>query len=322
MVGHIKYGVMLLLLISGESSSLLAQFKDGDASKDNKSMYFDQESQYKYNKDLDGKKGRKSSVFREDQLFHSESAYVTRENNGNVSLLSYSRYGLSTWELSTCLATDAFRPMLFGKRKLKEYNKDNFLSMKVNFGTYYPMFALGQRMKIEEVADADADIPYILEIGNELLFSHIWSYDPNCSTGKPFMVLTIGIGTYGGVNFSDSPIRPVYYHFVAQRKSTACDWGFRGHLKGWVDGYVNSWLVAHGGLWIQAGMYLTHPLSAEVRGEAEFFLTPAFSAKLGVMGSFGNFEGVKNKAAVLPMFDLTYYFGRKKGISGLFELKL
>lgn len=292
--------------------------------KDQKVYSYQPDLEYSYNSSLDKDKGvPKTNLYRDDLLYHSESAYITPDDRGNYSLLKYSRFGIGHGiEISTNIGEDAFRPIIGAKREWGQWGKLNIFSSALSLSTFYPGYWIAKKAGMEKICAEDKRIIKALEIGHEFIYSHIWSSDPNCSTGNPYLVMSIGFGTYWGVKMSNDVMSPMGYHILAQRSNTYGNKGFRMHLKGWVDGYINSWLTVHGGLWLQCSPKLKHPVSLEGRVEAEAFLTPRVSVSLGALGSFGNFVGVKTLAMVYPMFDVSFYFGKKKNMSGLFDLKL
>lgn len=346
--------------------ALVAIGASAQRKRDQKVYSYQPDLEYSYNMSLDKDKGvPKANLYRDDLLYHSESAYVTPDDRGNYSLLKYSRFGIGHgMEISTNIGEDAFRPIVGVKREWGQWGKLNILSSSVTLSTFYPGYKIAQNAGMDKIVEPWRNIRLTMELGHEFIFSHIWSSDPNCSTGNPYMVMSFGLGTYWGINTTDTVMTPMKYHLLAQRSTTYGDSGFRMHLKGWVDGYINSWLTIHGGLWVQYAPVLKHRLSLEpmteskpksksetepepetgtflqdvllvrctqkvkhqvsleARVEAEAFLTPRLSVTLGVLGSLGKFEGVKTLAMGYPMVDISFYFGKKKSMSGLFDLKL
>ncbi|MCQ2215352.1 MAG: hypothetical protein MJZ31_05480 [Bacteroidales bacterium] len=320
--------------------------------------------EYSFNRELDNNKGvPMANLYRDDMLYHSESAYITPKDRANISLLKYSRLGLGKdWELSTNIAEDVFRPMVGAKYQWAQWgkmNKVNIISSSMSLSTFYPGLRIAKNLEMEDIVvpqeplnrvnvvstsikpspfDPDmwivqkvnvkettvprTKIAKVFEIGHELLYTRVWSSDPNCSTGNPYAALTIGLATYWGANMAEAGMAQMQRHVLAQRSPTYTRSGFRMHLKCWADGYITSWLTLHGGLFGQLGVGLHKPVSLEGRFEAEMFLTPRLSVTLGGIGSLGRFEGIKNLAMGYPMFDLSFYFGKKRSMSGLFDLKL
>lgn len=345
-------GIIILL------TALVSVGISAQRNKDQKVYSYQPDLEYSFNRSLDKDKGiPKANLYRDDLLYHSESAYVTPDDRGNYSLLKYSRFGIGhDIEISTNIGEDAFRPIVGAKREWGQWGKLNIFSSALSLSTFYPGYLIARKAGMEKICDENTHVIKVLELGHEFIYSHIWSSDPNCSTGNPYMVLSFGFGTYWGIRLSNdvmSPIKhrilaqnreargnkviglgdflvsqmadevmpPIGYHVLAQRSATYGDKGFRMHLKGWADGYINSWLTLHGGMWLQCSPTLKHPVSLEARVEAEAFLTPRVSVSLGAIGSLGNFVGVKTLAMGYPMFDVSFYFGKKKNMSGLFDLK-
>lgn len=309
----------IVILICFMTSALVV-----DAQRKKKVYSYQEGMEFSYNRNLDNSKGvPMANLYRDDLLYHSESAYVTPKDRANVSLLKYSRMGLGKdWEISTNIGEDAFRPIVGGKYQWAQWGKINMISSYITLSTIYPGMVFAKKWGLDKIIAPREKRVQVGEFGHELIYSHVWSYDPNCSTGNPYLVMTFSMGNYWGMKFNGGEMRPMAYHILAQRSTTYCRSGFRMHIKGWLDGYITSWMTMHGGLFMQLAPGLKHPASLEARGEVEIFLSPRLSVSLGGLGSVGNFEGVKTKAMGYPMFDISFYIGKKQSMSGLFDLKL
>ncbi|MBQ2322742.1 MAG: hypothetical protein II375_09360 [Bacteroidales bacterium] len=249
---------------------------------------------------------------RDDQLWHAEAANVSYRQAGNVSLLSASRYGLSEKvELSTYLALDVLRPVVYVKALWKVFDKRWFLASRFDAANAYPGMSLAQSLGVSRVISDTADIPTVFELGHEILLSRAWFSDMNCSDGSAYLILTAGLGCYFGYNFSDAPdLDQVRFHFLANRGETLTGTGWRGRLKFWADGRINARLFLHGGIAYHFGSF-SHHHAVELQGEGEYFFHSRLSAKLGFLTSFGNYARVDKNAAIWPIIDVTYYFGKK-----------
>lgn len=253
----------------------------------------------------------RGKYLRVDQLWHMESAGVAPRHAGNISLLSASRFGLTQrLELSTFLVEDVLRPSLHAKLLWKIFDKRYYLTSRFNVANAYPGMALAQRFEVDRIIGQQDTIPLVFEVGHELLFSRAWFSDMNCSDGSVYLIMTWGLGLYGSLNFSDAPdLKQARFHFLANRGETLTGNGFRGKVKYWVDGRITSALFLHGGLMYNFGSFNKHN-SLELQAEAEYFFNGFFSAKLGLLASFGNYTDVKQKAGIWPIVDLTWYFGK------------
>lgn len=249
---------------------------------------------------------------RDDILWHAEAANVVYRHAGNVSLLSASRWGLTDRvELSTYLALDVARPTIYVKALWKVYDKRWFLASRFDVANGYPGMKIGQKLGMNQFIGEQADIPLVFELGHELLLSRAWFTDQNCSDGSVYMILTAGLGLYGSYNFSDADeLLQVPRHFLANRGETLVGNGFRGRLKLWADGILTQKINLHGGISYHFGTF-SHHHAVELQVEGEYFFKPKLSCKLGFLTSFGNYARVEKNAAIWPIVDVSYYFGKR-----------
>lgn len=261
---------------------------------------------------------------RDDLLWHAEAANVVYRGAGNASLLSASRYGLTErLELSTYLVEDVIRPTIYAKVLWKTFDRKKwFLSSRFDLANAYPGMSLAQSMEVERVIKPTVEkIPLVFEVGHEMLLSRAWYTDPNCSDGSVYLIMTGGIGLYGGIRcVKGDTIDQSRFHFLANRSETLIDNGFRARLKFWVDGRLTGRLYAHGGVYYHTGLFTKHH-AVELQGEAEFFFSSKISAKVGFLTSFAHYSGIEKHAAIWPIVDVTYYFGQrnKTSVSDLFR---
>ncbi len=249
---------------------------------------------------------------RDDVIWHAEAANVVYPRAGNVSLLSASRYGMTErLELSTYLVEDVARPTLYAKLLIGVFNKRWFASSRFNIANAYPGMSLAKRLEVERIIKPDAKVPLVFEVGHELLVSRAWFTDPNCSDNSAYLILTGGIGVYGGIRCAKGDtIDQPRFHFIANRSETLIDKGFRARFKIWADGRITRRLYAHGGLAYHTGFFSKHH-AVEIQAEGEFFFNSRLSAKLGFLTSFAHYKGIDSHAAIWPMADVSFYFGKR-----------
>ncbi len=264
-----------------------------------------------------------SIYLRDDFIWHAEAANVVYQKAGNASLLSSSRYGLTDrLELSTYLAEDVLRPNLYAKLLWRVWHNRWFFSSRFDVANAYSGFKLAQKLKVDRIISQDVEeYPLVFEMGHEFLLSRAWYQDKNCSDGSAYFILTFGFGTYGGINFTRDikEIQQTRFHFLANRGKTVTDDAFRCKLKVWADGKINGRLFLHGGLMYHAGSYMKRH-AVEIQAEGEFFFNARISAKAGLLTSFAHYQNIEKHAAIWPIVDFSYYFGRKKlRSSTLFE---
>ncbi len=269
--------------------------------------------------------GRGYYKLRDDILWHAEAANVVYPKAGNVSLLSASRYGVTErLELSTYLVEDVARPTLYAKLLIGVFDKRWFVSSRFDIANAYPGMSLAKRHKVERIIEPDAKVPLVFEAGHELLVSRAWFTDPNCSDNSAYLILTGGIGLYGGIRCAKGDtIDQPKFHFIANRSETLIDNGFRARFKLWADGRLTNRLFAHGGIAYHTGFFSKHH-AVEIQAEGEFFFSHALSAKLGFLTSFAHYKGIDSHAAIWPMADFTFYFGGRnnRAESSLFQRRV
>lgn len=265
------------------------------------------------------------SKLRDDILWHAESANVVYQGAGNVSLLSATRYGMTDrLELSTYLVEDVIRPTVYAKVLWGVFDRKKwFVSSRFDIANAYPGLSLAQSLEVDRIIKQDVDIPLVFEVGHEILLSRAWYTDPNCSDNSVYLILTGGLGLYGGINcMKADTLEQPRFHFLANRSETLIDNGFRARFKFWVDGRLTNRIYAHGGIYYHTGFFSKHH-AVELQGEAEFFFSNRISAKLGFLTSFAHYRGIDKHAAIWPIVDVTYYFGKrnKSEQTSLFDRK-
>lgn len=253
---------------------------------------------------------RKLAGLRDDVLWHVEAANVTYPMAGNASLLSASRLGLTErLEFSSYLLFDVGRPTLHAKILWHVFDKRWFLSSRINVSNAYPAMSLARSHGLNGLIREEAEIPLVFEVGHEALLSRGWFSDPNCSDGSVYLILTAGLGVYGGFKFNNvEDLDQAPRHFLANRGETLISDGFRGRLKFWADAQLMGRINVHGGLSYHFGSFTKHH-AVELQLEGEYFFTARLSGKLGFLTSFANYRRVDRGAAIWPMLDVSYYFG-------------
>lgn len=275
-----------------------------------------------FNIDLDKLSGLSPNThFRDDQLWSSEAANVAPPKWGNISFISPLRIGLKgDWEISTSFVGDFFCPQFYLKHLYKEHKKTFYIASKFSVSTAYSGFSMAKQYKNERILGTADSIPFVLDVGHELLLSHAFRTDLNCSDGSEWLILTFGLGTYFGYNVSQAyGLRPISYHFLANRAVTLTDTGATLKVKLWADWLVRKWIAVRGGamIWRDFTNKLT---TIELHAYGELFITRRFTVSAGLSVSRSKYPELKRKYGVAPMADLCYYFGRKaRKKSSLFE---
>lgn len=268
-----------------------------------------------FNPNLDGSKGyRKNTFSRDDLLWHHETARTSYKKAGNVAITTASRYGLTErWELSTYLGFDYFMPNIMAKyRWNRNANpKKWFFASRLSALSGFPGLKFAQNNK-ESWVKADDVIPVTVELGHEFIASRRFTSDLNCSDGSDYLILSAGIGTYGSFKTKDGTVLPIPEHFLANRCVTMIDRDFILCGKLWADWKALNWLNLHGGMRLY-NWSMDDNFAMEIQAEAEARLLGGLSVKLGGAFSAANYKNTRKHVGGLPLVDIVYYFGSKKG---------
>lgn len=259
------------------------------------------------------------NLFRDDQLWHGEAANVVPRHAANVSLVQPMRFGLTErLELSTSLAADAFVPNV-ALKKLWRRNRQrtHFWASKFNVAMATPLVSFAKRRGYDAIADSAGRAPLALSVGHELIYSHAFRNDPNCTRGNEWLVLTASLEVDFGVLLAGDESKQPEYHFLANRTATMVDNGAVARAKLWADWLMGGSFVLHGGVRFYVGSF-TKMIACEQQAEVEMFFSKRFSIKGGVMLSQARYTNVDKVLGVMPFADVVFYIGRKK--SGEYSL--
>lgn len=265
-----------------------------------------------FNEDLDAAFGDVNALTRrDDQIWSSESANVVYKEAGNVSILSDSRYGMSDfWEISTNLGSAIWVPRVSVKRLMKVVNRKNYFAIKGSASTAISGYSIARNHHYDKLINQDDDLPFVLDLTGELIYSRAFRNDPNCAKDNVWLVLSNSISLDTGFDLNGKKVKQAGYQFLANRSGAWRDWGVYLRVKVWADWLVNSWLIVRGGLKYYYGTFVGHD-ALEGQVEAEAFLTGRLSFKAGGILSYANYNTVDKDFAAYPMVDITYYFGKK-----------
>ena len=122
--------------------------------------------------------------------------------------------------------------------------------------------------------------------------------------------MTASLGTYYGIQLKNGTVEQLPAHFLANRCVVLIDNDFLAELKLWADYKACDWCNLHGGMRFHNWSF-DRNLAFELQFEAEAFVRPALSVRLGGALSIANYESTKHKIGAVPMIDVTYYFGQK-----------
>lgn len=264
--------------------------------------------------------GARQNDARDDLLWHSESANTVYDKAGNLSLTSPSRYGLKPGlELSSVVPLNYLVPNLFLKKRWK--NTTWYVATRHGLYSGTPGFKWAQNNGYESIADTTWNIPFLLTARNEIMVSRLISKDNTCSRKQPYVIITGGIGFDYGIAFGDNDLEEIDEQFLANRSIPLTAQGLLTFAKLRADWQINSYLMLGGAFRYYYGDFTgTHAF--EQQTDLQTFLLPSLAVSIGYNLSYANYN-INNRMAIIPAFDLTWYFGRRQGREkGLFKGKM
>ncbi|MBR8535552.1 hypothetical protein KDU71_08270 [Carboxylicivirga sediminis] len=264
--------------------------------------------------------GARQNDSRDDLLWHGETANTIYDGTANISLINASRYGLKPGlELSSVLLLNYWMPNVYLKKRWR--NDTWYVASK--HGLYSATLGLHwfNNKNYSSVVDNARQIPFILSMKNELMVSRLIMSDTRCGRDKPYIILTGGLGVDFGVPFGDSDLSEMKGHFLANRSPALTGSGYSAYLKLRADWQMTPMLMLGGGFKYFRGNFSGNG-ALEHQAELQTLIIPSLSFTIGYALSFANYVDT-NSMAVLPFFDITYYFGKRQGRQkGLFGNKM
>jgi len=140
-----------------------------------------------------------------------------------------------------------------------------------------------------------------------------------CIQKQPFIILTLNGGADFGIPFGESTMTELKHNFLTNRSPALTGQGVTGYVKARADWKAYDYLYLVTSFNFFFGNF-TGNWAFENRTEMQTFITQSFSLSVGFLFSAGQYEiPSKSNVAILPFFDLSWYFGQKesrqKGIS-------
>lgn len=263
--------------------------------------------------------GAKVNQFRDDLLWHSETAGVSYVGAGNVSLVTSSRYGVvNGWEVSTDVLFDFWAPNATVKRLWSDRNLR--IASKHGFVTGTPGLRWAQRQGYGDLVN-DNPIPLILSLNQEVLVSKPFIDRVSCTNLQPWLIVTASAAIAFGIPFYTNNPKELDKHLVANRGEALTARGGYLRLKGWADWQISSNLALHGGLFYYVGSF-TGRHALEQHTQLEYFFGPRWSVMLGYYFSLAGYDA-PSRGGILPVLNGTFYFGQKENSRrGLFDQKV
>ncbi len=259
--------------------------------------------------------GSAASIARNDYIWSYETANTVPLDGGNISLISPTRLCFRKGqEIGTSIGSAAFIPMLYYKRKWKEGKI--YIATRHQLYSFLPGLQFMRNNNHFQFIPEDSSIPEVIAVKNELIVSKPFLKDLKCGSVKqPYIIITAGIAYDYGIKLSGTDVNLIDYKFVRSRNGVILgDGGFlSARLQG--DFYLNQNLyltVAARGLFTNE----TYKNSFEQNSLIRYKISPKLSIDAGYWMNFGKGDGTM----ILPVFDITYYFGsreiREKGLFG------
>jgi hypothetical protein len=259
--------------------------------------------------------GRKVTKQRDDILWGSETANTVYARAGNISLMTPSRYGIKQdIEISTVLSYAFWVPNVFVKKRWW----DARFKIATRHGVYTatPGLNWAQKNGHYDYVDSLAGIPFVISLRNEVFFSYALYHDEGCIKRQPYIILTLSSGVDAGFALGDSAVNEIPKHFLANRSPSLTGSGVMGYTKARVDIKLYDYLYASTSMNFYYGKF-TGNFAFENHTAIQTFITKSFSASVGFYFSLADY-GIDSKAGIMPLIDLTWYFGqsdnRQKGL--------
>ncbi len=259
--------------------------------------------------------GSSASIARNDFIWSYETANTVPLDGGDISLISPSRFSFRRGaEIGTSIGSAALIPMIYYKRRWREDKL--YIATRHQMYSFLPGLEIMHNNNHFQFIPENSAIPQVIAIKNEFIVSKPFLKDLKCGSVKqPYIILTAGLSYDYGIKISGTDVKLIDYKFVRSRSGVILGDGgfFSARLQG--DFYLNQNLfltVAARGLF--AGN--TFGNTIEQNSLVRYKISPKFAVSGGYWMNFGKGDGTM----ILPVIDLTYYFGtreiREKGLFG------
>ncbi|MCU4158086.1 hypothetical protein J1N10_19080 [Carboxylicivirga sp. A043] len=254
--------------------------------------------------------GARQNDSRDDLLWHGETANTVYDGAANLSVVNASRYGLKPGlELSSHVFLNYWVPNLYLKKRWR--NDTWYVASKHGLYSATPGLNWANKRNYSSIVEDAEEIPFILSVKNEFIVSRLIMNNDRCGRDKPYIILTGGIGVDFGIPFGDSDLQEMKGHLLSNRSPALIGSGYTAYLKARADWQITPMLMLGGGFKYFRGDFSGNG-ALEHNAELQTIIIPRFSFSIGYILSFANYTDT-NGTAILPFFDLTYYFGKRQG---------
>ena len=255
--------------------------------------------------------GTPANFRRDDFIWSSETAYTAKKNNGNISIITPSRYGLGrNFELSTMLPVNYWIPNLMLK---KSYTTDRLL-IAHRHALYSPTPGLKwlQREGYNDIVHHSVSIPGIISFRNELIASLPIGSDPECGSGQPYLVFTGAVAIDAGIPFTENNIPHLEEHILGSRCPALTGQGAHLSTRFRVDGRLTDFMFIESDIKLFICDF-KDKYSLEQHTGLHIFALRNLSFTVGYTASFArHFQNSKSNLQLLPYADISFYFGKKQ----------
>ncbi|MDI3520825.1 MAG: hypothetical protein PWR04_813 [Anaerophaga sp.] len=263
--------------------------------------------------------GSSVSELRDDYIWSAKTAATSYHKAGNISVTTPSRYGLKEGlELSTWLGIDYRVPNLFLKNEISRGK----LWVSSLHGVYssWPGLNNASENNGNFLADSVSDVPFILSLKNQLIFSRPFFSSLHCNPHQPYLILSAALAFDYGISFDNDSVYLKEDQFKTPRSMSYLGEGWLITLGLMGDWQIQPYLYARGEIRMLGGNF-PGEISVEQQSSVEYFPVSDFSVSGGYIIGIGNID---NKSlSILPFFDISFYFGKKQGRKrGLFEQQM
>jgi len=264
------------------------------------------------------KSGRLVTEIRDDYIWKSQSGGVVYPKAGNISFFEPAKIGLNDKsQLESSLGVDYWIPNLF--YKYQWYSSKEW-KVATRHGLYSgtPGYNYFDAKGVYKYTDTAQHIPIVLSCKNELFITRLFTKAYSCNGPQPYLLITGGLGFDLGYPMGKNDLSEIHEPFLGNRSMALCGNGYMVYALIRGDYQINPSFLAGASFRYFYGNF-TGNHAMEPKLWIETFLGDNVSITTGISLSFDSYDN-SPEVGFLPILDLTYYFGRKKGReSGLFN---
>jgi hypothetical protein len=247
---------------------------------------------------------------RDDFIWSEGTAYISTEGNGNVSITTPSRLGITSgYELQSLLGADYWVPNIMLKKGWQA--ETWWWASRHGIYSALPGLEWAERRGIQSIVDSTTEIPPILTLRNELMVSRPFFNKLACNSKTPYLVLSAAVAADYGFSFKKNELVQIREHLAGSRYPSLTGNGLLVTMRLQADANLTDDLFIRGNLKYFMGEMRYNAFEHEAR--VEYLLSARLSVSGGYIFSVGKYAS--STVCILPFIDICYYFGRKAHVS-------